>query len=104
MSYSATITDPHEADAMPMWESFGHADVDAALQAAQKHNPGIASSPKGRASTPSGPALRPRHESPPSSSHQRTTTPAGRGRRTAHRHVRRPAHSVHALGSWRVLR
>ncbi|WP_245908937.1 hypothetical protein [Mycobacterium neglectum] len=37
MSYSATITDPHEADAMPMWESFGHADVDAALQAAQTY-------------------------------------------------------------------
>jgi hypothetical protein len=37
VSYSAIITDPHEADAMPMWESFDHADFDDALQAAQAH-------------------------------------------------------------------
>lgn len=37
MSYTAIITDPHEADAMPMWESFGRADVDDALRAAQTY-------------------------------------------------------------------
>lgn len=37
MSYSAIITDPRDADAMPMWESFDHASLDAALQAAQTH-------------------------------------------------------------------
>lgn len=37
MSYSAVITDPREADAMPMWESFGHTDVADALQAAHAH-------------------------------------------------------------------
>lgn len=37
MSYTATIVDPHDADAMPMWESFDHADLDVALQAAQTY-------------------------------------------------------------------
>ena len=37
MSYSATITDPHEPDAMPMWESLDHADFADALQAAQTY-------------------------------------------------------------------
>ena len=37
MSYSAIITDPQEADAMPMWESFDHVDLDDALQAAQTY-------------------------------------------------------------------
>jgi hypothetical protein len=37
MSHSAIITDPHDADAMPMWESFDHASLDAALQAARTH-------------------------------------------------------------------
>ena len=37
MSYSATITDPHEPDAMPMWESFDHPNLDDALQAARAH-------------------------------------------------------------------
>lgn len=37
MSYAATITDPHEPGAMPMWESLDHADFDAALQAAHTY-------------------------------------------------------------------
>lgn len=37
MRYTATITDPHEQDAMPMWESLNHADPAAALQAAQTY-------------------------------------------------------------------
>jgi hypothetical protein len=37
MSYTASITDPHEPDAMPMWESFDHADLDDALRAAQTY-------------------------------------------------------------------
>ncbi len=37
MSYSATITDPHNPDAMPMWESFDHADQTAALLAAHTY-------------------------------------------------------------------
>jgi hypothetical protein len=37
MTYSATITDPHAPDAMPMWESFDHADPAAALQAAHTY-------------------------------------------------------------------
>lgn len=90
MSYTAIITDPHEADAMPMWESFGRADVDDALRVAQTFihatQPGdrIVESTKGGASTQSGPALRPRHESPPSSSHQLTITTPGHDRRKAH--------------------
>ncbi|WP_276761184.1 hypothetical protein [Mycolicibacter arupensis] len=55
MSYSATITDLHDPDAMPMWESFDHADPDAALQAAHTYitpfNPPTASSTKDTAST-----------------------------------------------------
>lgn len=37
MSYTATITDPHDADAMPMWESFDNTDLDDALRAAQTY-------------------------------------------------------------------
>ena len=79
MCYSATITDPHEADAMPMWESVDHAEFADALQAAQAYihatqRPQTASSRKDRASTESGPACRPRHELPPSSS---SRAPAG---------------------------
>jgi hypothetical protein len=37
MSYTATIVDPHDADAVPWWESHGHADVQAAMQAARTH-------------------------------------------------------------------
>jgi hypothetical protein len=37
MSYNAVITDPYEADAMPMWESFDHADLDDAFQVAQTY-------------------------------------------------------------------
>lgn len=37
MRYSATITDPHEPDAMPMWESFDHSEFADALQAAQAY-------------------------------------------------------------------
>lgn len=37
MSYSATIRDPHDPDAMPMWESSDHPDQTAALQAAQTY-------------------------------------------------------------------
>lgn len=37
MCDSATITDPHETDAMPMWESFDHAEFADALRAAQAH-------------------------------------------------------------------
>lgn len=37
MSYTATITDPHDADAMPLWESFDHPDVAEALHAARTY-------------------------------------------------------------------
>lgn len=37
MSYTATITDPHDPDAMPMWESFDHPDPADALQAAHTY-------------------------------------------------------------------
>lgn len=37
MSYTAVITHPHDADAMPMWESSGHAEAADALQAAHAH-------------------------------------------------------------------
>lgn len=37
MTYSATITDPHDPDAIPMSESFDHADRAAALQAAHTY-------------------------------------------------------------------
>lgn len=37
MSYTATISDPNEPDAMPIWESFDHASADDAYQAAQSH-------------------------------------------------------------------
>jgi hypothetical protein len=35
MSYTATVNDPHQPDAMPMWESLDHATVDDAYRAAQ---------------------------------------------------------------------
>lgn len=37
MSYTAVITLPHDADAMPMWESLGHAEAADALEAAHVH-------------------------------------------------------------------
>jgi hypothetical protein len=37
MSYNAVITDPYKADAMPMSESFDHADLDDAFQVAQTY-------------------------------------------------------------------
>lgn len=37
VSYSATIIDPIDVDAPPMWESFGHATPGAALTAAQAY-------------------------------------------------------------------
>lgn len=37
MTYTAVITHPHDADAMPMWESSGHAEAADALQAAHAH-------------------------------------------------------------------
>lgn len=37
MRYSATITDPHQPDAMPMWESFDHTEFADALQAAHAY-------------------------------------------------------------------
>jgi hypothetical protein len=37
MSYTATITEANEPDAMPMWESFGHPTADDAYWAAQAH-------------------------------------------------------------------
>jgi len=37
MSYTATISDPHEPDAMPLWESFDHPTFDDANRAAQAH-------------------------------------------------------------------
>jgi hypothetical protein len=37
MSYTATISDPHEPDAMPMWESFDHPTFDDAYRAGQAH-------------------------------------------------------------------
>lgn len=37
MSYSATIIDSQDVDAVPLWESVGHPDRAAALQAAQSY-------------------------------------------------------------------
>jgi hypothetical protein len=37
MSYTAIITDPHDPDAMPMWESFEHPDIQDALQASRAY-------------------------------------------------------------------
>lgn len=37
MTYSATLTDPHEHDAIPMWESTNHPTATDAYQAAQAH-------------------------------------------------------------------
>ena len=37
MSYTATISDPNEPDAMPMWESFDHPSAADAFAAAQTH-------------------------------------------------------------------
>lgn len=37
MSHTVTIIDPHEPDAMPMWESFDHATAEDAYRAAQTH-------------------------------------------------------------------
>ncbi len=37
VSYSATITDPQDPDAMPMWESFDHPAIQDALQAARTY-------------------------------------------------------------------
>jgi hypothetical protein len=37
MSYTATISDPNQPDAMPMWESFDHPSADHAYGAAQAH-------------------------------------------------------------------
>lgn len=62
MSYTATITDPHDADAMPLWESFDHVDGADALRAAQTYvhatQPGdrIADAGQGTYAIWSGPA------------------------------------------------
>ena len=37
MSYTATINDPNQPDAMPLWESFDHATVEDAYRAAHTH-------------------------------------------------------------------
>ena len=37
MRYTAIITEPHASDAMPMWESFDHADADDAYRAAHTY-------------------------------------------------------------------
>lgn len=37
MSHTVTINDPHQPDAMPMWESFDHATAEDAYRAAQTH-------------------------------------------------------------------
>jgi hypothetical protein len=37
MIYTAAITDPHDPDAMPMWESFDHPNVQDALQASRAY-------------------------------------------------------------------
>ena len=37
MTHTATITDPHEPDAMPLWESLDHATAESAYAAARDH-------------------------------------------------------------------
>lgn len=37
MTYAATITEPAQYDAMPLWESFDHATVEGAYAAARDH-------------------------------------------------------------------
>lgn len=37
MTHTATITDPREPDAMPMWESFDHARAQDAYRAAHAY-------------------------------------------------------------------
>lgn len=37
MTHTATITDPREPDAMPMWESFDHDTAQDAYRAAHAH-------------------------------------------------------------------
>ena len=36
-TYNATISEPNQPDAMPMWESFDHATAEDAYRAAQAH-------------------------------------------------------------------
>jgi hypothetical protein len=37
MTFTATISEPNEPDAMPMWESFDHPTADDAYRAAKAH-------------------------------------------------------------------
>ncbi|OFJ50893.1 hypothetical protein [Mycolicibacterium grossiae] len=37
MTHTTTIADPHEPDAMPLWESFDHATAENAYAAARDH-------------------------------------------------------------------
>ncbi|BBZ31307.1 hypothetical protein MMAD_56020 (plasmid) [Mycolicibacterium madagascariense] len=37
MTYTASITEPAESDAMPLWESFDHATAENAFDAARRH-------------------------------------------------------------------
>ena len=37
MTHTVAIVDPSEPDAMPFWESFDHATVEAAYRAARDH-------------------------------------------------------------------
>lgn len=37
MTHTVTITDPHDPDAMPLWESFNHATAEDAYRAARDH-------------------------------------------------------------------
>jgi hypothetical protein len=37
MNYTATISEPNEPDAMPMWESTDHPTADDAYRAAEAH-------------------------------------------------------------------
>lgn len=37
MTHTATITEPAQSDAMPLWESFDHATAESAYAAARDH-------------------------------------------------------------------
>jgi hypothetical protein len=37
MSHTVTITEPHQPDTMPLWESFDHASAEDAYRAAHTH-------------------------------------------------------------------
>jgi hypothetical protein len=37
MNHTVIITDPHQPDAMPMWESFDHDSAEDAYRVAQTH-------------------------------------------------------------------